>query len=204
MLTGTGGTSKLKKRYYYYACKNRKPGKCDLQQVPKEPLEAAVIDIIRREILSNQANRKAAIDYILNFMREDNPDIPAAEKELAEVAGKIKKVLVLMEEIDDMEEIVDRLKVLKARKAELEVNLAKMKKQSATIDREQLEAFFDNLASFKFDTLEDRQFLINSFLDSVYVYDDGKFGIFLNYRGNIERILTKPGVLLSLASVHHR
>ena len=84
------------------------------------------------------------------------------------------------------------------------MNLAKMKKQSATIDREQLEAFFENLASFKFDTLEDRQFLINSFLDSVYVYDDGKFGIFLNYRGNIERILTKPGVLLSLASVHHQ
>lgn len=202
ILTGTGGTSKLKKRYYYYVCKNKKGGKCDLLQVPKEPLEAAVINIVRREILMTEATRKGAIDYIVGYMREDNPDIPNAEKELAEVNVKIKKVLILMEELDDMEEIIDRLKTLKARKTELEEKIAKMKKQSGTIDREQLEAYFENLATCKFDTLEDKQFLINNFVDSVYVYDDGKIGIFLNYRGHIESFLTKPGVLLSLASVH--
>ena len=187
-LIGHSGTGKHK-TYYYYVCKSKIAKKCNLYDVPKEPLEETIIDLIRKEILENKIKREEVIDQILAFYSQENPEIPEMEKELQEVASKIKKLLVIMEEIDDMEEVVDRLKTLKNRRTFLEGSLAKLKKQTQSFDREQLEAVFENLASCDFTSIEDKQFLINTFVDSVYVYDGSKIGVYLNYSGHIETIL---------------
>lgn len=202
-MRGRSARSHTGKKYLYYTCKNSYAHNgCDLKDASKEPLEQTVIDIVRREILETPERRSWYIDAIMNYVANENPEIPSAVKELEEIDAKIKKLLILAEALDDLTEIAERLKALKAQKQFLQARLEKLRFQCQSVDRDQLEAFFENLSKCKFEDIEDRKFLVNTFVDSVYVFDDSFIYIYLNYRGQIGTFLTSNKVGVSLATVH--
>lgn len=50
--------------------------------------------------------------------------------------------------------------------------------------------------------MEERKYLIEMFVHSVYVFDDWNYSVFLNYRGHIGGFLNKSGVRLLSPMVH--
>ncbi len=200
--SGRGGHNK--KKYYYYSCKNFKnKGTCDLHDIPKELVESAVISLIRDRILLDPEKREFFIQEIIRHTNEENPEIPSMTKELEDTNKKLRNLLALLEEVDDIDEVKDRIKYLKEKRDGLKLQLQRAKSQAGTFDRDQLESFFNHLAKCPFTKPEDKRFLIKTFLYAAYVYDDGSMTVFLNYAGQVGTITGRPPVRMSFAEVHH-
>ena len=71
------------------------------------------------------------------------------------------------------------------------------------MDRTQLEAFFNHLSESNLESIEDQRFLVDTFVRCVYVGDENKITVFLNYRGQFCTSLEKPIVRLAIPTVHH-
>jgi len=205
-MRGTSGTSHHQsKKYYYYVCPNQiKNHVCTLPGVPKEALEDAVIKLIKEKVLFDPANREHYINEILAYLNSQDPELPVLEKELDGIKVKIQKLIALAEVVDDLDEVAPRLKKLKRDKEDKEAELVRARMRSNTMDRSQLEAFFDALAENKFTEVEDRKFLFDSFVKAVYVTDDYFLDIFLNYRGQFGAFAKKTKVLVASPVVHHQ
>lgn len=188
-MIGECGRGKTGITYHYYTCANRKKEHtCKKKNEKKDFLEWYVVEQTVDYILTPERT-----EYIANKLREqyekdfNTGKIAELEKISRSLAADIEKCLDSLIDNTGKPEIVKRLQerfeTLSAQKNDVDIDIAKLKilcKNSYTV--EQYKQWLEMFAKGDATDEKFRQYVIDTFVNSVYVFDD-KIVIYYNIKG---------------------
>ena len=186
-MIGDSGTSKNGTRHYYYTCQAHKARKgCSKKSVSKDYLESAVVDFVLDYVLSDEQIEKTA-DAVMALQAEEMKHSPLAAME-AEYE-KIRK------QIDNVNDAISagiwnsstsaRLKALEDQAEDLRVSVETLRySQSQLLDRDRVLFFLHRFTKGDRNDPLLRRHIIETFVNSVYVFDDHLKLVINNVEGN--------------------
>ena len=189
-MTGDGGTSHTGATYDYYTCNSRKYKKgCDKKREAKEQIEHLVVEELVR-LVNDDAFIDMVADKVVEFQERerDCSALNALEAKKKETERKIKNLLAAIEDGISTPSTKSRLVELEAERAAIDRGIAR---ENIAEPKFTKEAISLSLSRFQNGDLEDENFrmgLVDTFLNSVFVYDDGKIVICMNYSGENNKI----------------
>lgn len=174
-MIGDSGTSKSGTRHYYYSCQAHKAHKgCVKKSVSKIHLESAVVDFILDHVLSDEQINKTA-DAVMSLQQEELKHSP-----LAAMESEYAKVVKQIDNINDAiaagiwnASTSSRLKALEDQADDLRVSVESLRySQSQLIDRDRVIFFLKRFTKGDRQDPLLRRHVIETFVNSVIVYDD--------------------------------
>ena len=188
MMVGESGKSHTGAMHYYYKCSGAKRLKdCDKKAVRKDWIERVVVCLTMQRVMDEEKINRL-IDAILVMQEQEDTTTPALRSQLAETESSIGNILKAIEQGIFTPSTKQRLDELEARKEEILVNIQTAELQKPKLTREQMTAWFEQ---FRHGDPENRDFqkrLIDTFVNSVYVFDD-KLVLTYNYQHGTQTIL---------------
>ena len=124
---------------------------------------------------------EALADKLVDFQKRENTDIPLLKKQLAETAQGIENLLNAIQQGILTPSTKARLEQLEETKAQLETSLTLAELQKPIISREQFLFWLHRFRSLDMSKPTERQRLIDSFINAIYLYDD-KIVLTFNYK----------------------
>ena len=171
LMTGDSGKGKLGKIYNYYKCftKKRNKEKCDKKSISKEYIENIVFTATQNFFM--QVDLKALakkITEIYDKSIEENHELKALEKELADINKKLKNLLSAIENGIFNDTTNQRMKELEISKKELEEKIAQTSAQSIQpFNEEQIYAYLLSFKDIDQNNEKAKQRLIGMFINKV-------------------------------------
>lgn len=172
MMIGYGGTSKSKKQYHYYICKQARKKNCDKKIVSKTYIEDRVIAECLKILTDDKMKIIAQKVAEACKTAPDNLTIRSLKKAIKDAELAIENLWNAIEQGEAVDMLSERLNKRKAEKEELENQLAIEEHKRIYLNEAQILAFLDYVCEMPFDDFEKRRAIINIFVHSVYLYDD--------------------------------
>lgn len=187
-MVGESGTSQQRKKVHrYYKCVSVKKHKgCDKKTVKKEWIEDIVIEQIKRIIFDDDLIEQLA-DTVLEIQGAENTTLLLLHKQYAETQKGIDNMLNAIQQGIITSSTKERLEELEQQKSEIAVQITKEEMRRPTLTKEQIIFWFDRFRKLNTNKLEHRRRLIDSFINSVYLYDD-RMVITFNYKDGSKTI----------------
>ena len=186
MMTGEIGTSHTEKKYRYYRCNQSKQHKCDKKTVKKDWIEEIVIDEILSLISSDEVLEEL-IDRVYEMQSQESNIVTVIQNQLDEVNKKLRNLAEAIAQGIFSSTTKKMLDELEEQKSNLESELFQAKVTNPILTKEQLLFAFSNLRKIDISTQEGKQRLIDTFVNSIYLYDD-HFIITFNYKGQSKTV----------------
>ena len=184
---GDSGTSKTGKRHYYYSCINHKHRKaCSKKSVSKAVLEETVISFVLDHVLSDDQISKTA-DAVMALQAEELKSSPlsAMESEYRETLRKIDNINNAIAAGIWNTSTSAKLQSLEDSAETLRTSIETLKySQAQLLDRDRVLFFLHQFTKRDRSDPLLRQHIIETFINSVYVYDDHLTVIINNGDGN--------------------
>ena len=180
-MVGESGTSRNANTYRYYKCitAKRKKG-CDKKAVKKDWIEEIVINQIKK-IIFDDALMEAIADRVYQLQDQENSTVPLLKKQLAETEKGIENVLNAIEQGIITPSTKHRLQELEQRKQDLQIEIAKENIKKPIITKEQILFWLHRFRNIDTDNVKHRKRLVDSFVNSIVLYDD-RIEFFFNYK----------------------
>lgn len=186
-MVGESGTSRTMKVHHYYRCVNTKKKKlCDKKAVKKDWIENLVVDQTMKVIMDDAMVLYIA-DMVMDLQARDSTDLPLLKQQLAETEKAIKNMLDAIQQGIFNSSTKARLNELEQNKSELEVSILQEEMQKPLLTKEQVTFWICRFRDIDVTKQEQRQRLIDSFVNSVYLYDD-KMIITFNYKDSAKTV----------------
>ena len=187
MMVGESGTSRTGTKHYYYKCGNakRKTG-CDKKAVKKEWIENLVVQQTMFMVTDKELMEHITV-RLLELQQEENFDLKLLKQQLTEAEKGIENILNAIQAGIFTPSTKQRLNDLEERKAELEKQIVENQIQHPILTREEISFFLDQFKNTDINDHEQKQRLIDSFVNAVYVYDD-KIILTFNYKNGTKTI----------------
>ena len=187
MMAGESGTGTGGKIYRYYKCHNAKNKKgCTKKPVKKEWIENLVVQQTMMMVMDKPLMERIT-DKMLDLQGEENHDLRLLEQQLAETNKGIENMLNAIQAGIITESTKQRLADLEQSKSDLEERITENRIQHPALTREQITFFLDQFKATDINDEEQRQRLIDSFVNAVYVYED-KIILIFNYKDGTKTI----------------
>ena len=175
------------KTYRYYKCsKAKKKEGCNKKAVKKDWIENLVVQQTMLMVM-DKSLMEHITDRLLALQQEENFDLKLLKQQLAEAEKGIENILNAIQAGIFTPSTRQRLNDLEERKAELEKQIVENQIQHPTLTREQISFFLDQFKNTDVTDEEQRERLIDSFINAVYVYDD-KIILTFNYKNGTRTI----------------
>ena len=180
-MSGVSGTSSTGLTHRYYHCHAAKKLKnCDKKRVLKTFVEAAVVDyalnIVNDKVLVNRI-----VDNIFELQKKQNANLPTMENQLAQLQMKIDNLMNAILQGIITPTTKSTLEKLEEEKEHLALSIAKEKIERPLLSKEKIRYWICKFRLTNIDDEEQKQRLINIFVNAIYVYDD-KMLITFNYK----------------------
>ena len=191
-MTGDGGTSKTGTVYSYYTCNGRRRKKCKKERAPKKWIEDVVIRHLNFAI-NNDAIISNFADMYMCWQDEqkDNSEIDGLERRLKEVDAAIKNSLRAIDSGIISDSLRQHLIELEAEKVDIEKGIVIAEQNNITLDRDTVIWFLRKFQTENADDATWRVYVVETFLQAAYLYDDGRLTLCLNFRGEGNKITTE-------------
>jgi hypothetical protein len=126
-------------------------------------------------------------DRIFKLQGEENPRIPLLKTQLAETEKKLSNVMNAIEQGIITPTTKERMTQLESQKKELEISILQEKIKKPFLTKEQIRFGIEKFKKLDITTTEGKQRLIDSFVNSIYLYDD-KVTITFNYKDGTQTV----------------
>ena len=188
-MTGDGGTGKSGKVYYYYTCNGRRQHKCKKDRVSKDWIEQVVIEQLVTLVHSDAFINEVA-DRCMKYQEKEKDDsaLRALETRQRENEKAINNMLAAIEAGIITPSTKTRLTELEAERARIEKGIARQLISDPSLDRDQVIYFLERFRDGDITDESYRVFLVDTFLNSVYLYDNNKLILLLNYTGENSKV----------------
>lgn len=187
MMVGESGTGRSGKKHHYYKCVTAKRKKtCDKTSVKKKWIEDIVVQQTMLMVMDDVLMKRLT-DRLLELQGEDNYDLKLLQKQLNETEKGIENIVNAIQAGIITASTKQRLEALEREKIDVEQRIIENRLQNPALSREQIEFYLER---FKFiDTTDEneRQRLIDSFVNAIYLYDD-KIVLTFNYKDGTKTI----------------
>ena len=178
-MVGESGTSKSGKLHLYYKCINRKRNhNCTKKIEKKDWIEEVVVRFTIEKVLTDE-NIDLIATRAIEIIEKESTDttyLEGLQKELKEVEKKIRNILNAIEEGIVTPSTKSRLEDLETEKSEIEGKIAHEQIKKPLLTKERIVYW---LLSFKNGDINDVNYkrrVIDTLVNSVYVYDEGEKG----------------------------
>ena len=187
LMVGESGTSHTGKKHYYYKCGSakRKTG-CTKKAVKKDWIENLVVERTMQMIFDD-TTLDAIASMVLDVQARENTSLPVLKAQLAQTEQGIQNMLNAIQQGIFTASTKQRLEELEATKERLSVSILQEELQKPHLSKEQILFFLQRFRAIDTTKPEQRQRLIDSFVNAVYVYDD-KIILTFNYQDGTETI----------------
>lgn len=188
-MTGESARGEHGQIYYYYTCNNRKRGTCKKKRVNKADIEEFVITSLI-EILQDDYFIETLADLCLKHIEEsrDNSMLQIIEGKQKENRKAIDNMITAIQAGIITSSTKQALQELEAERERLQVAYAKEVMKTPDLDRDQIIFILDKIR--KGDPADEkyRVRIVETFLNSVYLYDDGRAVIHLNFKAGNDTV----------------
>lgn len=175
MMVGESGTSASKgRKYHYYRCVNTKKNKtCTAKHksVRKLPLENAVVSATMAKVMDDNFVEYIA-DAVMDLQGRESSELPALRQQLAETERGIENMLNAIQMGIINQSTKQRLDELEERKKEIELHIIQEEIKKPMLSREDVTFWIYRFRKLDVSKLEERRRLIDSFVNSVTIFDD--------------------------------
>jgi len=186
-MVGESGTSRTMKVHRYYKCVTAKKRRgCDKKPVKKDWIENIVVNQALR-LLADDAILEKITAMILALQKQENTALPLLRKQLAEAERGIENMLNAIQQGILNQSTKKRLDDLEAAKSDIEVKILQEEMQKPLLTREQILFWLHKFRGIDTTKCEQRQRLIDTFVNAVYLYDD-KIVLTFNYKDGAKTI----------------
>ena len=186
-MVGENGRSHTGIKHYYYKCSaaKRKQG-CTKKAVRKHLIEDLVVQQAER-ILQNDKLIERIADMMVEELGAESVLLPKLRAQLVDTRKRLDNLLKAVEAGIFNDTTQTRMAELEQQRTQLETEIAKEELAKPQISQEDIIAWLCRFRDLDIQKESHRRILIDSFINSVYVYDD-KIVLTFNYREGTETI----------------
>lgn len=180
-MIGESGYGSKGNMYHYYKCANAKKHKtCDKKTVKKDYIETLVVQLTKQTVLKDEVIAQIA-DAVYNLQSKENTIVKALKQNLHEVETAINNMLNAIQMGVVTTSTKQRLEELEQRKSEIELAIISEEIEHPILTKEQIIFWINRFKDMDMGNENNRQCLIDTFVNSVYLYDD-KIVITYNFK----------------------
>lgn len=186
-MVGESGTSRNGMVYRYYKCVGtKKVHTCNKKNVKKEWIEDIVINKTL-ELLSDESLLDKLADKMVSYINKENTKLSVLSDQIKEVKHKIKNIVDAVEQGIYTKATNSRLTELENEEEKLNESIQIEKDNNIPITKEHILYWFESFKGIDSTTLSNRQFLVDTFINSIFLYDD-KITITYNIDNKVEQL----------------
>ena len=187
LMFGESGTSRTGEVHRYYKCATAKKHKgCKKKTVRKQWLEDLVVNQTM-QLVKDDAAMESIIAKVMELQNKENTNIPLYEKQLRDAESGIQNMLNAIQAGILTSSTKERLEQLEETKRELEARIAEEKLAKPKIKEEFIRFWLMRFRKLNMNQKDQRQALVDTFINSIYLYDD-KVLITFNYKEGTQTI----------------
>ena len=187
LMFGESGTSRTGEVHRYYKCATAKKHKgCKKKTVRKQWLEDLVVNQTM-QLVKDDAAMESIIAKVMELQNKENTNIPLYEKQLRDAESGIQNMLNAIQAGILTSSTKERLEQLEETKRELETRIAEEKLAKPKIKEEFIRFWLMRFRKLDMSLKDQRQALVDTFINSIYLYDD-KVLITFNYKEGTQTI----------------
>ena len=184
---GESGVSHTGKMYTYYKCAATKKKKtCDKKAVRKQWLEDLVVNETMK-LVEDDASMNAIIAKVMELQNQESTDLPIYEKQLKETEVGITNMLNAIQMGILTSSTKERLEALEEQRKELQARIAEERLAKPKMKEEFVRFWLLRFRKLDMTQPEQRQALVDTFINAIYLYDD-KVLITFNYKEGTETV----------------
>ena len=187
LMFGESGTSRTGEVHRYYKCATAKKHKgCKKKTVRKQWLEDLVVNQTM-QLVKDDAAMESIIAKVMELQNKENTNIPLYEKQLRDAESGIQNMLNAIQAGILTSSTKERLEQLEETKRELEARIAEEKLAKPKVTEEFIRFWLLRFRKLDMSLKDQRQALMDTFINSIYLYDD-KVLITFNYKEGTQTI----------------
>ena len=187
LMFGESGVSHTGKMYTYYKCAAAKKKKtCDKKAVRKQWLEDLVVNETMK-LVEDDASMNAIIAKVMELQNQESTDLPIYEKQLKETEVGITNMLNAIQMGILTSSTKGRLEALEEQRKELQARIAEERLAKPKMKEEFVRFWLLRFRKLDMTQPEQRQALVDTFINAIYLYDD-KVLITFNYKEGTETV----------------
>lgn len=173
-MVGISGTSKSGAMHYYYTCQIRRTEHtCEKENVQRDFIERKIAELTKEIVLTDDVIEwiaENAVSFQLQSRRTS--DIGILESELADKRKAQKNIMAAIEQGIFTATTKERLLELEATISDLERRINVQKAMSEPIEKDRIVFALEKFRNGDIDSKEYQKQLIDTFVKSVYLWDD--------------------------------
>ena len=187
LMFGESGVSHTGRIYNYYKCAAAKKKKtCDKKAVRKQWLEDLVVNETMK-LVEDDASMNAIIAKVMELQNQESTDLPIYEKQLKETEVGITNMLNAIQMGILTSSTKERLEALEDQRKELQARIAEERLAKPKMKEEFVRFWLLRFRKLDMTQPEQRQALVDTFINAIYLYDD-KVLITFNYKEGTETV----------------
>ena len=187
LMFGESGTSRTGEVHRYYKCATAKKHKgCKKKTVRKQWLEDLVVNQTM-QLVRDDAAMESIIAKVMELQDRENTNLPLYEKQLRDAESGIQNMLNAIQAGILTSSTKERLEQLEETKRELEARIAEEKLAKPKVTEEFIRFWLLRLRKLDMSLKDQRQALVDTFINAIYLYDD-KVLITFNYKEGTQTI----------------
>ena len=176
--------------YRYYKCGNQKRGLgCKLKPIRKEVIEDYVVNLTL-DMLGDDLFLSALANFLVEAQSEMASDLTVIEKQLAEAERGIENMLDAIQQGVLTSSTKERLEALEEQRDSLKTSISKERIKFSPLTRKQILFWLNRFRTIDRTVPEQRQRLIDTFINAIYVFDD-RIVITFNYKDGEKTVTLK-------------
>ena len=186
-MVGESGTSSTGVIYRYYKCSNAKKRQgCKRKAVKKDWIEDLVIKYVMAVLFDDEIMEDVTNRLVL-LQQKENTALPLLKKQLAETQKNIDHMLDAIQDGLYTKSTKNRLEQLEERKTEIEKNIIAEEIGHDFIPKDKILFWLHKLRDVDINNDRQRQRLVDTFINAVYIYDD-RLVLSFNYKDGTKTI----------------
>ena len=187
LMFGESGTSRTGDVHRYYKCVAAKKRKsCNKKTVRKQWLEDLVINETIK-LIQDDAVIDSLVAAVMELQNRESTSLPLYEKQLRETEAGIQNMLNAIQAGILTSSTKERLEALEGQKKDLEAKIAEEKLAKPVMKEEFVRFWLLHFRKLDLSQKEQRQALVDTFINAIYLYDD-KVLITFNYKEGTETV----------------
>lgn len=187
LMFGESGTSRTGDVHRYYKCAAAKKRKsCSKKTVRKQWLEDLVVNETMK-LIQDDTVIDSLVAAVMELQNRESTSLPLYEKQLRETETGIQNMLNAIQAGILTSSTKERLEALEAQKKDLESKIAEEKLAKPVMKEEFVRFWLLHFRKLNLSQKEQRQALVDTFINAIYLYDD-KVLITFNYKEGTETV----------------
>lgn len=178
-LIGECGTSKTGVIHHYYKCACRKKNRsCQKKIEKKEWLEQTVVRFTVKQVLTDENIERIAVRAMELIEKEyaDTSILTGLQDRLKDTTKRIANLMSAIEQGIITPTTKERLETLETERRDLEEQITKEEAKKPLLTKERIMFWLDSFKRGDINDVEYQRRIIDTLVNSVYVYDDGGNG----------------------------